>query len=114
MKNPSFTARRLIFVPALLVCPAVALAANFATCLLDRLPGTANDVAASAALQVCLSAYPGGFTSVEQGAGRGWLNRQTGAECTLKKAGDTRSTKAASLIGAACRKLYDEWQPALQ
>jgi hypothetical protein len=33
---------------------------------------------------------------------------KSGPECTAKKAGDTRSNQAAYLIGAACRKLYDE------
>jgi len=33
---------------------------------------------------------------------------KTGAECTAKKAGETRSNRAAVLVGVACRKLYDE------
>lgn len=40
-------------------------------------------------------------------AGRGWFS-STSADCTLKKAGDTRSNRAAVLIGMACRRLYDE------
>lgn len=92
---------------ATLLFPAVALAGNFATCLLDKLPGVQSDVAANAAFQVCNSAFPGGLTSVPQGTGRGWFSYKTGADCTLKKAGDTRSNRAAVLIGVACRKLYD-------
>lgn len=93
---------------AALLFPAAALAGNFATCLLDKLPTIQNDIAAHAAFQACTSAFPGGLTSVPQGAGRGWFSYKTGADCTLKKAGDTRSNRAAVLIGVACRRLYDE------
>lgn len=90
-----------------LACPAVTLASgNFATCLLDKLPAVQNDIAANAAFQACTSTFPGGFASVPQGAGRGWFS-PTSADCTLKKAGDTRSNRAAGLIGVACRRLYD-------
>ena len=85
-----------------------AQAANYATCLLDKLPGTQNDVTAHANMQVCTGKYPGGIESVSQGQGRGLLGFNSGAECTAKKAGDTRSNRAAVLIGVACRKLYDE------
>ncbi|PIG09614.1 hypothetical protein [Comamonas sp. 26] len=87
---------------------AQAQAANYATCLLDKLPGTQNDVAAQANMQVCLGKYPGGIEAIIQGQGRGLLGFNSGAECTAKKAGDTRSNRAAVLIGVACRKLYDE------
>lgn len=87
---------------------AQAQAANYATCLLDKLPGTQNDVAAQANMQVCLGKFSGGIESVPQGQGRGLFGFNSGAECTAKKAGDTRSNQAAVLIGVACRKLYDE------
>lgn len=105
MRNTPFKAKWFICVAAVLPLPA--LAGNFATCLLDKLPAVQNDVAANAAYQACNSAYPGGFPSVPQGVGRGWFS-PTSAECTLKKAGDTRSNRAAVLIGMACRRLYDE------
>ncbi len=85
-------------------------AANFATCLLDKLPGTANDVAAQAIYQVCNSKH-GGIQTVAQGSGRGLFGYDSGAECTAKKASDTRSSQAAHMIGVACRKLYDEDGP---
>lgn len=87
---------------------APALAANMATCLLDKLPGTQNDVAAQAVFQVCSAEHPGGIQAVPQGDGRGMLGFKSGPECTAKKAGDTRSTRAAELIGMACRRLYDQ------
>lgn len=87
---------------------APTMAANHATCLLDKLPGTANDVAAQAVRQLCLSENPGGLDAVSQGSGRGMFGFKSGPECTVKKAGDTRSNQAAYMIARACRKLYDE------
>lgn len=95
-----------------LLAAAPAFAANFATCLLDKLPGTQNDVAAQAVYQVCKSKH-GGLQAVAQGSGRGMFGYDSGAECTAKKAADTRSNQAAHMIGAACRKLYDEPNPFL-
>lgn len=94
-----------------LLCSSCAYAANFATCILDKMPGTQNDVAASAVYQVCQGKHPGLFGSVVQGSGRGIFGFDSGAECTAKKAGDTRSQRGAVLIGVACRKLYDEPNP---
>ena len=99
-------ARNLFAVMLLIAAPA--WAGNFATCILDKMPGTQNDVAAHATMQVCLSKNPGGIQAVAQGSGRGVFGFDSGAECTAKKAGDTRSQRAAVLIGIACRKLYDE------
>ena len=90
-----------------LLAAAPAFAANFATCLLDKLPGTQNDVAAQSIYQVCNSKH-GGIQTVAQGSGRGLFGYDSGAECTAKKAGDTRSNQAAHMIGVACRRLYDE------
>lgn len=98
--------RLAITIPALLLA-APALATNMATCLLDRLPGVANDVAAQAVFQVCSAEHPGGIQAVPQGDGRGMLGFKSGPECTVKRASDTRSTRAAELIGMACRRLYD-------
>lgn len=109
---PSATGSRLaaILVIASLL-PLPASAADYATCILDRLPGVQNDAAATAAYQLCTSKYPGGLEAVKQGSGRGLLGYDSGAECTLTKAADTRSNRAAYMIGAACRKLYDEPGP---
>ena len=100
-------ARHQLFAVMLLIA-APAWAGNFATCILDKMPGTQNDIAAHATMQVCLSKNPGGIEAVAQGSGRGVFGFDSGAECTAKKAGDTRSQRAAVLIGIACRKLYDE------
>ncbi len=82
--------------------------ADFAECILEKVSGVQNDAAAGAAYQVCLSKFPGGLTSVKQGSGRGLFGYDSGAECTLDRAGKTGSQRAATMINAACRKLYDE------
>ena len=97
-----------IITAAILLATAQAHAGNFATCILDKMPGTQNDVAAVAVYQICNSKHPGGIQVVEQGSGRGIFSYDSGAECTAKKAAETRSNRAAHMIGAACKKLYDE------
>lgn len=102
-------------LPALLLLTAApAFAANYATCVLDKMPGVANDVAAHSVYQLCLQEHPGGLAAVPQGSGRGFFGYESGAECTAKKAGDTRSQQAAYMINGACRKLYDEYPAGLR
>ena len=101
----------------LLLLPVSALAGNYATCLLKTLPRLQNEAAAHAAIKLCMSEYPGGINSVPQGDGRGFLGYKSGAECAMKKAGETRSQLAGNGIYLACRRLYDEppidliWNP---
>lgn len=103
--------RRTLAVLLFAACTP-AWAANFATCILDKMPGTQNDVAAQAIYQVCNSKH-GGLQTVAQGSGRGLFGYDSGAECTAKKSSDTRSNQAAHMIGMACRRLYDEPNPFL-
>ena len=66
--------------PALLLLfAAPAFAANYATCILDKMPGSQNDVAASAVARVCSSEFPGGNQAVAQGSGRGMFGFKSGA-----------------------------------
>ena len=94
-----------VFCSALL--PATVNAGSFARCLLDRLPGTENDIRATAVFRLCSQQSPSGLASVKQGSGRGWFGYKSGAECTADKAADTRSHRAAYMISTACAKLYD-------
>lgn len=100
-------------IAALTLATTPAWAGNYATCVLDKAPGIANEPAAYAVAQLCRSEHPGGLNAVQQGSGKGWFGFKSGAECITKKAGDTRSNQAALMIGAACRKLYDEPNPFL-
>lgn len=99
---------------AFVVCaPAIASAGNFAECLLEKLPGVQNDPAAAAAYQVCAAKWPGLLNGVDQGSGRGFFSFDSGAECALKNSSDTRSSRAAMMIRAACNRLYDRPMKAL-
>jgi tripartite-type tricarboxylate transporter receptor subunit TctC len=100
--------RHLLLALILSVVASPVFAANYATCILDKMPGVANDVAARAVYQVCKKEHPGGLQAVEQGSGRGFFGYSSGAECTAKKASDTHSQQAAYMIGTACRRLYEE------
>ncbi|MDH1012319.1 hypothetical protein N5C80_26605 [Pseudomonas nicosulfuronedens] len=107
------TVKTHLFLAAALLSPTLAMAGNFATCLLDELPGTQNDNTAGAAAQVCGSKYPARYSGVEQGSGRGFFAYESGAECALDKAKDTRSQTAAGMIRVACNRLYDDKKPDL-
>lgn len=106
-----------LVVALLAIAPSISFAGNYATCLLKNLPGLQNEAAANAAIKLCLTEYPGGIGNVPQGDGRGFLGYKSGAECAMKKAGETRSQLAGNGIYLACRRLYDEpeidltWKP---
>jgi hypothetical protein len=109
-KSPARTLRYTITAPLLLpiFLASQAFAANYATCILDKAPGAVNDIAAQAVHQVCVKENPGGMQAVPQGSGRGFLAYNSGAECVVAKAKDTRSDQAAAMIGVSCRRLYDK------
>lgn len=101
---------RALTLITLLVCPTIAMASNFAECLLDNLPGVQNDATAYAAAQLCTSKYPERYDSIEQGSGRGFFSYESGAECALDKGADTQSSSAAGQIRVACNRLYNPQQ----
>lgn len=106
------TKMKFLLASSLLTLVAAhAQAANYATCILDKAPGAVNDIAAQAVHQVCLKANPGAIQAVPQGSGRGLMGYNSGAECVVAKAKDTRSNQAAAMIGVSCRRLYDEPNP---
>lgn len=103
--------RAMLGGAVLALVAAQAQAANYATCILDKAPGAVNDIAAQAVHQICLKANPGAIQAVPQGSGRGIMGYNSGAECVVAKAKDTRSNQAAAMIGVSCRRLYDEPNP---
>jgi hypothetical protein len=98
---------KLLAIAALLAAPLTASAANYATCLLDKLPGVQNTPAAYAAAKVCRAEYPAGLEGVPQGSGAGLFSYRSGSECALEKAGETQSNQAARMISGACNRLYN-------
>lgn len=100
--------KKHLAIIALLACPTLVMADNFAECLLEKLPGVQNDATAYAAAQLCASKYPERYNSIEQGAGRDFFSYESGAECTLDKGADTLSSSAAGQIRVACNRLYNK------
>ena len=93
----------------LLLLPFAALAgtgSNYAECLIENMPGVANEQAHWAGLNMCRSAHPQQFTNIEKGSGQGFFSKQTPEQCTLTKARDTRWQYSANMIRAACDCLY--------
>lgn len=85
-------------------------AANFATCILDKMPGTQNGAVHAAVFQTCGQEHPSRYSGVEKGSGRGIFGFSDGNACTLKKAASTSFQPSAGAIAVACRCLYDKQQ----
>lgn len=98
---------RTITALVLAIFYSPAWAGNFATCILDKLPGAANQPTHGAVFQVCTKEYPTRYIEVEKGSGRGLFGFKDGASCIMKKARETPFELSAMQIGFACRCLYD-------
>lgn len=100
---------KTLIIIATVISSTSALADNYATCLLDKMPGVQNNPAAWAAVRLCAEAHTGRFSDVEQGAGRGLFAMYDSAlECFHDKARTVQSNVAVSHIRSACNRLYDE------
>lgn len=100
---------RSVLCAALFFCLApAAIAANYATCILDSMGDIQNDAAVYAARKICFEKHPGGFDGVKKGSGKWMFGFNSGAECTVKKSANTPNRQAGMMIGAACRCLYDD------
>lgn len=98
-------------LPILLTLPFTAFAgtgSNYAECLLDNMPGIANEQSHWAGLNMCRSAHPQQFSNIEKGSGQGFFSKQSPEQCTLTKARDTRWQYSANMIRAACDCLYGD------
>lgn len=83
-------------------------AADFATCILEKMPGSSNGATNSAVFQTCISEHPGGYVNVKQGAGRGLFGFKDGNACTIDIAKQTSFQPSAGAIAIACRCLYNK------
>ena len=83
-----------------------AQAGNFADCILERMPGTANQQAAMAVFRSCGSEHPRQYEAIEQGSGLGFFGFKDQDACIIKKSKDTTQSNAAFMISRACRCLY--------
>ena len=85
-----------------------AIAGDFADCILDKMPGTANGATQAAIFRTCSKDHPGGYTEVKKGSGRGLFGFSDPDSCTIKKSRDTVFQPAATAIAIACNCLYKE------
>ncbi len=99
--------RAAIFSITLLACSPT-WAANYATCVLDKMSGAANWATHAAVLQTCSQEHPARFSGVKKGSGRGLFGFDDGNACTIKKAAATSHQPAAAMIANSCRCLYDK------
>lgn len=84
---------------------------NFAECILDKMPGAANDAVVMSVHRICSQEHAGGYFAIERGSGRGWFGFDNPEACIIKKAADTRLPRAAMSISVACRCLYGvKWE----
>lgn len=96
---------------AALILTAGSITANagdYATCVLDKMPGSVNQAFTGSVHNECISEYPLGIYGIIKGSGRGLFGFKDGNTCIQKKAKDTPHPQAAMMISAACRCLYNE------
>ena len=99
---------RYISMTVLVMLATEAQASNFATCILDKMPGSANQVMHAAVFQSCSREHPLEYRGVEKGEGRGLFGFSDGNDCTIKRAAGTTFPPSAGAIARACRCLYDK------
>lgn len=100
---------KLLVVAALLAAPITASAANYATCLLDKLPGVQNNQSTYAAARICRETYPERFSGVDWGSGLGLFAAYNSPdECFQENAKSVQDGLAINWIRQSCRKLYSE------
>jgi len=95
----------------LLLLGSQAHASNFAKCILEKMPGSANQAMNAAIWQTCSRDHPLRFRGIEKGSGRGLFGFADGNACTIKKAAGTTFPPSAGAIARACKCLYDEPGP---
>lgn len=86
-------------------------AANFADCILEKMPGSMNQATTTAVHVTCTKKHPEQFFQIKKGSGRGLFGLVGFADpesCTIKKSRETSHVIAAYRIAAACRCLYGE------
>ena len=92
--------KRAAFTIAAVFVATAAHAGNYAECILDKMPGTANAPAAFAVARSCTNEYPGQYGTVERGSGLGLFGFKDPEACIIKKSRDTAQPNAALRIAA--------------
>lgn len=82
--------------------------ANYAECILDKMPGSANGATHAAVIRSCTEKNPNVYFDIERGSGRGIFGFSDENSCIIKKAQSTAFQYSAGAIGMACTCLYKE------
>lgn len=85
-----------------------AKAGNFATCILDKMPGSQNQAFTGSVFNQCNSEHPGAYFAIKKGSERGFFGYKDGNACIQKMAKDTPHQIGSFAIANACRCLYNE------
>lgn len=92
-----------------LLLPSVALAGNYAECILEAVPGIRHQQVLRSAVRACQDKHPEGFEGVRWGDGRGLFGKYKSTdECFAAEGRETSMNAAASLVFRACDRLYGE------
>lgn len=97
----------VLLTALLLATPAWSGAKNHYECVLEKMPGAKSNAEAAATWKACLAKH-GSPADVKQGSGRGWFGFDSGDDCIHDRTRDTGSETAVTMIGSACRRLYDD------
>jgi hypothetical protein len=100
--------RNCFFCVLAIIWPATAFpgifgSSNYWECILDEMPGVKNDPAAIEVIKNCKKEFPNS-TVVEKKSSL--FGTKTAGECVLEYAADVSSPRGATLVRAACYKLY--------
>jgi hypothetical protein len=79
---------------------------NYWECILDRLPGTQNDILASQIQMNCLKDFPDTGPVIGKDKVGGLISVPHADDCTMKYEKNTASFFAAQMIYAACHQVY--------
>lgn len=100
--------RALITLLAVVLASPAQASDSYAHCILEKMPGVANDASMYAVVRACLAGHPNGYRASSRGAGKGWFSYGSPDECVLKKARATPNNQAGAMISIACHCLYRE------
>ena len=78
---------------------------NCQECILENVPGTKNDRAATEIVKKCLKKH-GNFKKIKKKSS--FFGISTASECTIEYSKDTSSPIAAKVIQEACYSIYSE------
>lgn len=87
-------------------CPIAVFAGNYATCLIDKMPGSENEIFTSSVIAECSAEHTGTLYAIKKGSGLGFFGFKNAEACVQSKTKTTPNRRAAVMISRACGCLY--------